>query len=386
MNKIKTLITRISLAVATVIMSFGLVPVANAQYLGTNGRIIYGGIGDTSGLATIMPNGTNIHVHGAMQNLSSRRFAVYSPDGTQFAWSQVVTGSPNHADIYTGAVAASVTGTARTNDTATNDMDPYYSADGSRIVFTRQTIQGGGSEIWVMNADGTGQTQLTDQINSGDSFMAVFDPSDTNNLYILNDGGANGTRIYRISSTTANQNSGTLIFDPTVGTSVNFLDVHPNGNTLLYVVANTTTNREQIRSVTTAGASDTAISQDNNEDYTTAAYSPDGTMIASEKCSNCVDDEDIMVMMSADGSNETSILSSTAQNDVILTSVSYWGTNNTTYSDTGTPGGTGNTPGVPNSAAISAIKKNTVPIALGVLSIVTFIGLGAFWIRKELKK
>lgn len=385
MKKIQTLISRIAIGTITLLMGLSMVPAAHAQYLGVNGRIVYGGIGDTLGLATIMPDGSNIHVHGTMQNLSSRRFAVYSPDGTQFAWSQVIAGTPNQSDIYTGAVASAVTGTARTNDVATNDLDPYYSADGSRIVFTRETIAGGAEEIWVMNADGTGQTQLTNQIQGGDSSMAVFDPTDANNLYVIVSGGS-ADGIYRISSTTANQNTGTLIFTSTVGGSSDpvFLDVSPDGSTLLYVVTNTTTTFEQIRSVSTAGAGDAAVSQDNAQNYTTAAYSPDGTRIASEKCGDCIDDESIAVMLTPNGANETAILTSTPQNDVILSSVSYWGTSTVTYSDQGNSGGTG-TPGAPNTTATKAEKNSPTPWILVGLMALVMLGLGGFWVKKELK-
>jgi hypothetical protein len=42
---------------------------------------------------------------------------------------------------------------------AGNDVDPAWSPDGTRIVFAR--AMGGNYDIWVMNADGSGQTQLT---------------------------------------------------------------------------------------------------------------------------------------------------------------------------------------------------------------------------------
>lgn len=53
-----------------------------------------------------------------------------------------------------------------TNDLA-QDVEPQWSPDGSKIVFTSSNRDGRTDnvrDVWVMNADGTGQTALT---NSG---------------------------------------------------------------------------------------------------------------------------------------------------------------------------------------------------------------------------
>jgi Tol biopolymer transport system component len=55
---------------------------------------------------------------------------------------------------------------------------PSWSPDGARILFERQV--GGGSEIWVMNADGTNQQQLTSGYKDG---TASFSPDGTKILF-----------------------------------------------------------------------------------------------------------------------------------------------------------------------------------------------------------
>jgi hypothetical protein len=49
-----------------------------------------------------------------------------------------------------------------------DDREPDVSPDGNRIVFSSN--RGGAYHLWVMNIDGSGATQLTDEPNSGDFF------------------------------------------------------------------------------------------------------------------------------------------------------------------------------------------------------------------------
>ena len=76
----------------------------------------------------------------------------FSPDGTKVAF---VSGSPTQ--IFVAAVAGGPA-TNLSNSTS-SDLGPSWSPDGTRIAFSRTV--GATSSIWVMNADGTGQTQLT---------------------------------------------------------------------------------------------------------------------------------------------------------------------------------------------------------------------------------
>jgi uncharacterized protein (TIGR03437 family) len=88
---------------------------------------------------------------------------------------------------------------------ATGDSHPHYSPDGTKIVFhSRRDLQD--EEIYVMNADGSGQTQLTD--NGVMDISPVWSPDGTKilftslrdgpmnaALYIMNADGSNPTRV-----------------------------------------------------------------------------------------------------------------------------------------------------------------------------------------------
>src|SRR5687767_9011029 len=54
----------------------------------------------------------------------------------------------------------------RLTSTLQNESDPAISPDGSRIAFARD------QDIWVMNGDGSGQTQLTGAEGSGEQSPA----------------------------------------------------------------------------------------------------------------------------------------------------------------------------------------------------------------------
>ena len=101
--------------------------------------------------------------------------ADWSPDGTKIAFtSHPTSDDPNnssHAEIYT--INPDGTGLTRLTFNNYEERAPSWSPDGSRIVFMARIGTHGGNafEICVMNADGTNFVQLTDN--------AVFDGTPT---------------------------------------------------------------------------------------------------------------------------------------------------------------------------------------------------------------
>ncbi len=120
-------------------------------------------------------------------------FVSWSPDGRKL----LLTGWPSNArntgvpDLYT--IRADGTDLVRlTGDEAWEDY-AAWSPDGTRIAFSR--IEGGDgdypvstSEIYVMNADGTGITRLTD--SPGPDFFPVWSP-------LPDKGRAGGNQIFQ---------------------------------------------------------------------------------------------------------------------------------------------------------------------------------------------
>lgn len=97
-----------------------------------------------------------------------------SPDGSQIAY--VGIGSNGHMNIFVvnrdGTNARQLTFTQDLND------QPAWSRDGSRIAFRRS---GERSDVWVMNADGTSQTNVTNNASRTDAVYAAERPTWTSN-------------------------------------------------------------------------------------------------------------------------------------------------------------------------------------------------------------
>src|SRR5919204_3176441 len=201
MHMRKTVIIGIALVAALL----ALTGTAGATYPGANGRLAFGmNVGGNVDVYSVLPNGQDLRrltdspdfeacaaysadgrfiaycrapsvfspkadiwvmkQNGKDQHLviSSERagrtgFPDFSPDGTKLAFICGPPGDATGPDICT----SNVDGTDLTQITASPGLDlfPAWSPDGSRIVF--ESNRTGVMQVWVMNADGSNQTQLT---------------------------------------------------------------------------------------------------------------------------------------------------------------------------------------------------------------------------------
>ncbi len=129
----------------------------------------------------------------------------WSPDGRHIAFTSDRDGN---TEIY--IMNADGSGRTRLTDNATSDRFPIWSPDGQRIAF--YSYRDENWEIYVMNADGSGQTRLTNNPArdirpswSPDGRHITFstdrddpDPDDderTMSIYLMNADGSNQTRL-----------------------------------------------------------------------------------------------------------------------------------------------------------------------------------------------
>jgi len=119
----------------------------------------FNGLGEIRRLSPGTGVSTNVPLLAAFPGAYVRD-ATPSPDGTRiaftFAWYPEGT-SQLDGEIYVSAID----GTNMTRLTNAEGMDdqPTWSPDGTRIAF--RSVRSGHSDIWVMGANGTGQTNLT---------------------------------------------------------------------------------------------------------------------------------------------------------------------------------------------------------------------------------
>lgn len=120
-------------------------------------------------------------------------FATWSPDGSRILF--VTASGPN---LY----SALPDGSDVRQLTSDWEWEPVWSPDGSRILF--HTFRDGNTEIYVMNADGSGQTNLTqnaaedsDPAWSPDGSRIAFHSDRDGNweIYVMNADGTGTTRL-----------------------------------------------------------------------------------------------------------------------------------------------------------------------------------------------
>jgi Tol biopolymer transport system component len=147
--------------------------------------------------------------------------SVFSPDGERIAFSRRDTTSPDLSmrtdDIY--VMNADGTGQTRLTFAARADTHANFSPEGEKIAFS-SARDGGNSEIYVMNADGTEQIRLTSN-NATDEFPAfspdgekiAFSSNREGNLeiYVMNsDGSGTPTRLTHTSESESKPDWGPL--------------------------------------------------------------------------------------------------------------------------------------------------------------------------------
>jgi dipeptidyl aminopeptidase/acylaminoacyl peptidase len=144
---------------------------AQAAFPGANGKIVFST--STDELKVINPDGSG------EATLTNGRDPVWSPDGSKIAFVQLVPPGVN-PEIFT--INADGSGLTRVTDTRYSlEGEPAWSPDGTKIVYTRHDppphwTDCPHGELFVMNSDGSGQTQLTNEPGYVDHRRPAWSP------------------------------------------------------------------------------------------------------------------------------------------------------------------------------------------------------------------
>ncbi len=241
------------------------------------------------------------------------RVPAWSPDGTKIAFSSRRDGN---WEIY--VMNADGTGQTRltTDDALTTDdvwdSWPAWSPDGTKIAFcTFRDVSWPWWDIYVMNADGTGQTRLTANgvdnafpVWSPDGLKIAFtsDPEGNDDIYVMNADGTGRTRLTTASG-----------FDF-------FAAWSPDGSKIAFTSSRDSTkpdNNSAIYVMNADGTGQTRLTTVSGDDWApvwslawSPAWSPDGLKIAFDSAR---DGNWEIYVMNADGTGQTRLTTNGAE-------------------------------------------------------------------------
>jgi TolB protein len=143
------------------------------------------------------------------------------------------------------------TGQTRLTNNAAGDYGPRFSPNGQKILFTSFRDDASGGEIHVMNADGSGSTRLTNDPGKQDA-IGRWSPSGATIIWRKDFGGCSSADLWTMNADgsspatllcgTGHDGEGTYSPD---GTKVAF-NTHRDGNGEIYVMNADTTSQTRL--------------------------------------------------------------------------------------------------------------------------------------------
>lgn len=284
-----------ALAASAFVVAALLAPsTAQAAYPGALGRIAWSGNVDGNyDIFSIHPYGGGDKQLTNTGGLKDNFMPAYSPNGKRICFT-----SNRDDDLEIFVMNSDGSHETQLTHNTVSDINCTWSPDGKRIAFESSSS---GGDIWVMNADGSDQTRLTKGPGS-DEFPA-WSPLGKRIVFDSMRGGDTDTEIYTMSTTGTHLKR---VADDSVGEWD--ADWSPDGKKL--VLVSDAGGDPEIFWMNKDGSAGGIITNNSVVDEA-PVYSPDGLFIAYVEVVP-IGSHDIFIASSTDGSGATNVTASDA--------------------------------------------------------------------------
>lgn len=218
----------------------------------TNAAMIYGALGPT--VVGLTGQITNLELNDSTNNIGATKIVYASNRDANFFNSQIYVMNADGSNS-----------TRLTNSSAGN-TEPAVSPDGTKVVFT--STRDGNAEIYVMNIDGSNQTRLTN--NGASDSMPSWSPDGTKIVFISNRNSFPEVFTMNADGTTPKQVTNIQL-------NVWYPSWSPDGSRILFTTSKDG-NRE-LYTIKPDGTAQTRLTSNNIVDDH-GVWSPDGSRIA----------------------------------------------------------------------------------------------------------
>jgi Tol biopolymer transport system component len=317
----------LAVACAVALLLAGSGEKAQAAFPGNNGRIAFSfngrGPGSAWQIVTINPDGTGekwlTHSSVPVYNISPS----YSPDGTKITWQR-------NDNIW--VMDADGTGQERLTSGPAEDITPAFSPDGREVAFSRSRPGEDDVGIWVKKLKGGKEAKRVTAKNDGyEEYGPVFRPDGGTIAFALAKSrpGCADCIVESELATVRPDGTGLRVITDTPSADPSSPDWSPDGRKLVFALLAGVTGPVRIQTIKADGTKRRTVVAPSHSWASGPVFSPDGKKVAFECVCGDKGDPDVWVM-GAEGTNPTDVTPIPKSSRWRAESAPDWGSSSTT--------------------------------------------------------